>query len=202
MATRTKGTGQRRKRRGSSRPLLHPERLWRLFKRAGWVARILALVLVLVSLLGVAFLVVPFGVITRHPEPPPLELVVPCPPPVVSAVAGSGGMTNPVPSVPEMADAQDQLCGAFGRQRAVTGVLLLLAGIVNAAAVLEWARTWRRAKRRRRRARRANTSRSPEARAPETRTPETRPTSPDAEPATTSEGAAPTSAEDTEPARD
>jgi hypothetical protein len=154
--TTTRNRSPKRKASSSTRrAMLHPERLWQLFRRAGLLAKLGTVVLLAAALLGLAFLVVPFGVIAGHPDPPPLEVLIPCPPPVVSAVAGSGGMANPVPSVAEMAATQDALCAGFGRQRTVTGVLLLLAGVVNAAALLEWSRLRRRAKRRQRRARRA-----------------------------------------------
>jgi hypothetical protein len=133
---------------GSSRTTLHPERIWKLFKRAGWLARLLAVALLLVALLGAAYLVVPFKIITRHPAPPPLELLVDCPPPVVSAVAGAGGLPNPVPTMSEVGAAHDQLCTALGRRRSLTGLLLMGAGVLNLAGVLEWARIYRRRRRR------------------------------------------------------
>jgi hypothetical protein len=130
--------------------------MWTLWRRGGWLARVLAIALLLVALLGAAYLFATFQIITRHPAPPPLELLVRCPPLIVSAFAGSGGLANPVPSVASMAEVHDQLCAAFGRQRALTGLLLAGAGVLNAAAVLEWARAWRRSRRRRRRAERAS----------------------------------------------
>lgn len=148
----TKTPSRRSRRR--SKPVLHPERMWELFRRAGWFPRLVSLLLLLLTLLGLLLLGVPFTIDRPHPEPPPLTLRTQCPPSIVAAVAGSGGVPNPVPSVPEMAETHDADCVRFGRSRSLTGLLLTAAGLLNSAAVLEWARLRRRAKRRRRRSRR------------------------------------------------
>lgn len=148
----TKTPSRRSRRRG--KPLLHPERMWELFGRAGWFTRLVSLLLLLLTMLGLLLLGVPFTVDRPHPEPPPLALRTQCPPSIVAAVAGSGGLPNPVPSVPQMAETHDDDCARFGRSRSTTGLLLTAAGLLNSAAVLEWARVRRRAKRRRRRSRR------------------------------------------------
>jgi hypothetical protein len=148
---RPPSAGAKRKR---SRNPLHPEHLWGLFKRAGKLAQLLVLVLLLFTLLGLLYLVVPFTVDVDHPQPPPLTLRMSCPPPVVSALVGAGGLPNPLPSVEVMAEVQDDLCSGFGRQRGLTGLLMTSAGLLNTAALLEWSRIRRRAKRRRRRSRR------------------------------------------------
>jgi hypothetical protein len=149
-STRKRGSAAGGRKRRSGRAL-HPDHLWRLFKKAGTPTKLLASALLLFSLVGLAYLVVPFTVDIDHPIPPPFTLRMSCPPPVVSAVAGSGGLPDPLPSVAGVAEVHDGLCGAFGRQRALTGLLMTAAGLLNAAALLEWARIRRRSKRRRRR---------------------------------------------------
>jgi hypothetical protein len=157
-ATKKKTSSQRKRRSGRSP--LHPEHLLGLFKRAGLVTRLLTVVLLLFTLLGMLYLVVPFTVDIDHPQPPPLTLRMSCPPPVVSAVAGAGGLPNPLPAVEQMGEVHDDLCGGFGRQRGLTGLLMTAAGLLNTAALLEWARIRRRARRRTRRRSRRREGRS------------------------------------------
>lgn len=134
-----------------SRSALHPGRLLELFGRAGALGKLAALALFGLVPVGGVLLLLPFSVDVAHPAPPPLTLRLQCPPALVAAVAGAGGLSNPVAGVPELAAEHDRLCLAGGRPRAASGVLFAGAGILNAAAVLEWSRVRRRARRRRRR---------------------------------------------------
>jgi hypothetical protein len=144
--------------------VLHPQRSILLFRRAGWILRMLSVALLLLALVGAALLIVPFSVILPNPDPPPFEVEASCPPPPLAALAGRAGLTGPLDGSGEIdagldalspAAAHDAGCLTFGRRRAITGSLLLAAGYVNAAALLEAGRTFRRARRRRRRAQRA-----------------------------------------------
>jgi hypothetical protein len=129
------------------RTLLHPDRLVLLFRRAGWLARTACLLLFAVTLVG-AWLAFASFTLTEGPYPdqPPATVRLDCPPAVIAAFAGRGRISSPAEV---LAAAHDVLCEDGGRRRALIGGLLLLGGVVNAAAVLEWARVGRRARRRR-----------------------------------------------------
>lgn len=128
---------RRRRSQGSTR-------LATLVRRASWWQKLLAGVLALVALHGVYVLFVP-GVAIESQE-------LACPPAVVAAVAGAGGL--PTSADPQVAAAHDAACAAQGRWWAIAAGAQTLIAAVWALAVLEWGRVQRRARRARRRARR------------------------------------------------
>jgi hypothetical protein len=131
----------------------HPQRLSELLKRSGWALRALTALLLLLSVGGVLLVATPFSVPLPNPDPPPFELSGDCPPPLVGAATGRGGVTGPLDEVEDGALLHDRRCQTVAQRRAVTGALLLVAGYLMAFAALEAGRTARRARRRRRRAR-------------------------------------------------
>lgn len=121
-------------------------RVGTLVRRASWWQKLVAGGLGLVALHGVYVLFVP-GVVIDSPE-------FACPPAVVAAVAGSGGL--PTASDPQVAAAHDAACTTQGRWWVLAAGAQTLVAAVWALAVLEWGRVLRRrARRARRRARRA-----------------------------------------------
>jgi hypothetical protein len=134
---------------------MHPERLWSLFRRASWPQKLLTLLLLGLVFAGAWTGLAPFHVQVALPDPPPFTQRLDCPPPPIAAVSGQGGFATPRLDLPDAEALHDSMCRSEGRRRALSGLLLVAAGVLNAAAVLEWARNRRRAKRRRRRAKRA-----------------------------------------------
>jgi hypothetical protein len=119
-------------------------RLGTLIRRASRWQKLTAGLLGLVALHGVYVLFVP-GVAINSEE-------LACPPAVVAAVAGSGGL--PTAADPGAAAAHDTACARQGRWWvAAAGGQTLIAG-AWALAVLEWGRVARRARRARRRVQR------------------------------------------------
>lgn len=120
-------------------------RLGTLVRRANWWQRAAVGVLALVALHGVYVLFVP-GVDIGSEE-------LACPPAVVAAVAGSGGV--PTASDPAVAEEHDAACASEGRWWVLAAGTQTAVAVVWALAILEWGRVRRRARRSRRRARRA-----------------------------------------------
>lgn len=127
-----------------SRSESRPSRLRTLYRRATWWQKALSVVLALVVIHGLYVLFVP-GVDIADDE---LE----CPPAVVAAVAGSGGL--PTAGDAEAAAAHDAACRQLGRRWTLGAVGQVAVGALWALAVLEWGRVWRRARRAERRRRR------------------------------------------------
>lgn len=119
-------------------------RLGTLVRRANWWQRAAVGLLAVVALHGVYVLFVP-----------PVDIgseELSCPPAVIAAVAGSGGV--PTASDPGVAEEHDAACASQGRWWALAAGAQTAIAVVWALAILEWGRVRRRARRARRRARR------------------------------------------------
>lgn len=116
-------------------------RTGRLFRRASRWQQAVVVACVLVALHGVWVLFVP-GVQLDDSE-------LACPPAVVAAVAGSGGVE--IDQGAEVAEAHDAACAATGRRWLLGGILQVGIAAVWGFATLEWGRVWRRSRRRARR---------------------------------------------------
>lgn len=115
-------------------------RLWVLFRRASRWQQAAVVVCTLVAVQGVYVLFVP-GV--RPPDPG-----MSCPPAVIAAVAGNGGIATPGGLDPETHHAA---CASTGRWWLLAaGAQAAVAGIWG-YTVLEWARVRRRVRRHQRR---------------------------------------------------
>lgn len=116
-----------------------PTRLGRLFRRASTWQKVVVVVCAVIAAHGTWVMFVP-----------PVQLEgteLTCPPAVVAAVAGSGGVDTPEAS-PELAEQHDAACAATGRQWLLATVLQVGLATVWGVATLEWGRVWRRARRR------------------------------------------------------
>lgn len=130
----------------------HGTRIGRLFRRAAWWQRGVAVLCALVALHGLWAVFVP-GVDLDDSD-------LPCPPAVVAAVVGSGGLET-VDGPPELVEAHDAACAATGRRWLLAGVLQIGLATVWGLATLEWARVWRRRRRQARRRSRAGSDEPP-----------------------------------------
>lgn len=125
----------------------------KLFRRANRWQKAIVVACALVGLHGVWVLFVP-GVQLADSD-------LPCPPAIVAAVAGSGGVET-VSDAPALAERHDAACAATGRRWLVAGLLQVGIATVWGMATLEWARVWRRSRRSRRRSTERGRGRSPE----------------------------------------
>lgn len=135
---RSGDTGRSRDGRGSRDA--RGTRVGRLFRRADRWQKAVAVLCVLVAAHGVYVLFVP-----------PVQLdgsELTCPPAVVAAIAGRGGVETV--DDPEVAARHDAACAATGQRWLVAGVLQVGLAVVWGLATLEWARVLRRRRRRRR----------------------------------------------------
>lgn len=136
---RSGGTGRSRDGRHSRDT--RGTRVGRLFRRADRWQKAVAVLCALVAAHGVYVLFVP-----------PVQLDgsdLTCPPAVVAAIAGRGGVETV--DDPEVAARHDAACAATGQRWLVAGGLQVGLAVVWGLATLEWARVLRRRRRRRRR---------------------------------------------------
>lgn len=113
-----------------------------MFRRANTVQQVIVVLCGIVALHGIYVLFVP-GVQLANSA-------LPCPPAIVAALAGSGGVS--VGDVtPEIAGSHDAACASTGRLYTAAALLQVGIAVVWGLATLEWARVWRRVGRRKRR---------------------------------------------------
>lgn len=133
--------GSSSSKRSSSKRSSSGTRTGRLFRRASRWQKAVVVGCALVALHGIWVLFVP-GVQLDDSD-------LSCPPAVVAAVAGSGGVE--VAEGGELAERHDAACAATGRRWLLGGILQVGIAAVWGLAVLEWGRVWRRSRRRSRR---------------------------------------------------
>ncbi len=114
----------------------------RLFRRASRWQQAVVVLCLLIALQGVYAVFVP-----------PVRLAdsdLACPPAIVAAVAGSGGLEI-TDGDADLAERHDAACATTGRRWLLSGIMQIALAAVWGLATLEWARVGRRRRRHRRR---------------------------------------------------